>query len=538
MAIFQEDGYATFEEIGRIYLILICFGFGILPITYLLSMLFAIPSNGYVRVSLLNIVTGVAFFIVVFVLDALEKDTLANALNWIFSFMPHFGLCMSLTNLNTIENTKQACLLGWPSIEEACLSREECCLPGLFDWEQPGILRNLLFMLLSGCIGYGLLILIEMGMLQNVFYKGKTMYKGTVSSNIAEDNMDADVLKEKQRIDNASHGDISSMSLVLKNMTKYYKKFLAVNQISVGINHSECFGLLGVNGAGKTSTFKMLTGDELISSGEAWVKGISLKTNMNQVHQIIGYCPQFDALIEDLTGRETLRLFCLLRGIPNNKIKYVIETLAIELNFVKHIDKKIKEYSGGNKRKVSTAISLIGNPVVVYLDEPTTGMDPGAKRQLWDMICRIRNAGKTIVLTSHSMEECEALCTKLAIMVNGEFKCIGSSQYLKNKYSQGYLVTVKAHKAETSQQLVSTITEIKNFIMSTFPGAELREEYQGLLTYNVPSKDQKWSRMFGILQSNRQRYNIEDYSLSQTSLEQVFLSFTKYQREEHLTAPN
>lgn len=132
-------------------------------------------------------------------------------------------------------------------------------------------------------------------------------------------------------------------------------------------NRGECFGLLGVNGAGKTSTFKMLTGDTKISSGEAFVRGISLKNNMPEVHKIIGYCPQFDALLEDLTGVETLELFALLRGIHPSQIPHLSQRLATELNFMKHINKRVEEYSGGNKRKLSTAIALIGNPVLVYL---------------------------------------------------------------------------------------------------------------------------------------------------------------------------
>lgn len=143
------------------------------------------------------------------------------------------------------------------------------------------------------------------------------------------------------------------------------------------LHRSECFGLLGINGAGKTSTFKMLIGDVGISSGEAFVRGISLKTDIPRVHKIIGYCPQFDALIEDLTGRETLEMFALLRGVRPEEINGLSIRLANELNFMKHIDKRVLEYSGGNKRKLSTAIALIGNPVVIYLDEPTTGMDPG-----------------------------------------------------------------------------------------------------------------------------------------------------------------
>lgn len=139
----------------------------------------------------------------------------------------------------------------------------------------------------------------------------------------------------------------------------------------------------------------MLTGDETISSGEAWVEGLSVKTDMNKVHQRIGYCPQFDALIDDLTGRETLKIFALLRGIPDREINRISIQLANELNFTKHLDKRIKAYSGGNKRKLSTALvswqfiinverwfttisfhhqSLIGDPSIIYLDEPTSGM--------------------------------------------------------------------------------------------------------------------------------------------------------------------
>lgn len=133
------------------------------------------------------------------------------------------------------------------------------------------------------------------------------------------------------------------------------------------MHRAECFGLLGVNGAGKTTTFKMLTGDEKITGGEAFVRGISLKSDMTEVHKIIGYCPQFDALLDDLTGAETLKVFALLRGIDRKDIPTLSERLAIDLKFINHINKKVGEYSGGNKRKLSTAIAVMGDPVVVYL---------------------------------------------------------------------------------------------------------------------------------------------------------------------------
>lgn len=218
----------------------------------------------------------------------------------------------------------------------------------------------------------------------------------------------------------------------------------------------------------------MLTGDIKISDGEAFVNGKSLITNMNEVHKITGYCPQFDALIDNLTGRETLNLFAMSRGIPKHKLKDVIMRLADDLNFTKHLDKKVQAYSGGNRRKLSTAVALIGNPVIIYLDEPTTGMDVASKRNLWNVVCNVRNAGKTIVLTSHSMEECEALCTRLVIMVNGAFKCLGSIQHLKSKFGQGFDLVIKLKRVKNIEKVEREKEEVKEFIDREFPGAQLR----------------------------------------------------------------
>lgn len=186
----------------------------------------------------------------------------------------------------------------------------------------------------------------------------------------------------------------------------------------------------------------MMAGDLRISSGSVWVRGYNVAKQLSQAYLNIGYCPQFDALFGELTGRETLNLFLMMCGTPRTKTANTIAVIAQELNFTKHIDKQVHEYSGGNKRKLSTALSIIGAPALIYLDEPTTGMDPGAKRHLWGVLSKYQAAGKSIILTSHSMEECEALCTRLSIMVNGEFQCIGSTQHLKNKFSKGFTINI------------------------------------------------------------------------------------------------
>lgn len=129
----------------------------------------------------------------------------------------------------------------------------------------------------------------------------------------------------------------------------------------------ECFGLLGVNGAGKTSTFKMLTGDTGISSGDAFLRSLSLKTYMAKLYKYIGYCPQFDGLLDDLTGTETLYIYALMRGVRYGDIAMIIETLADDLNIFQHMKKRVKEFSAGDRRKLSVAVALIGDPILVYL---------------------------------------------------------------------------------------------------------------------------------------------------------------------------
>eukprot|EP00050_Salpingoeca_kvevrii_P001372 m.168672 g.168672 ORF g.168672 m.168672 type:complete len:270 (-) comp10356_c0_seq5:318-1127(-) len=223
-------------------------------------------------------------------------------------------------------------------------------------------------------------------------------------------------------------GDAPRESIVIHDLSKQFvtggfswlgfgTRKLAVNHLTLAIPRGQCFGLLGINGAGKTTTFRMLTGDEIMSKGTAYMDGFDIRTDMKRVRQRMGYCPQFDALIELMTGREILTMFARLRGVREAVIPDTVDDLIEALMLDKHADKQCGTYSGGNKRKLSTAVALVGDPPIIFLDEPTTGMDPGARRFLWNALLEAMQGGRSIVLTSHSMEECEALCSRLSIMV-------------------------------------------------------------------------------------------------------------------------
>lgn len=187
-----------------------------------------------------------------------------------------------------------------------------------------------------------------------------------------EGTEDIDVLEEKMKV-RSSIIEPSTHDVVLKDATKSFKKCLAVNKLCLGVKKYDCFGLLGVNGAGKTTTFKMLVGDLKISFGDAWICRWNLKSDIEESHKCIGYCPQFDSLLGSLTSKETLTIYCLIRGIPIGRCNAVVMALAKALKIDACLNKKIYSLSGGNKRKIHTAIALIGEPAVVLLDEPSSG---------------------------------------------------------------------------------------------------------------------------------------------------------------------
>lgn len=546
---FQEDGFKTASDIGRIFVTLVYFGWSMLPMMYIAGYFFDIPSTGYTRMTLFSIFTGVAAYLIVQVLSTpdLGLEHIGNTLNWIFLAVPHYSLATGIRDIYTLYFYNKICkeLYANCQLVTPDISYDECidnvgaqsyCADldeHYFKWKSPGIGRNLVYSFTVGFVLLTIILIIEYKVFSQIAYFVRQKYFPKDPHPVPDE--DSDVHNEKVKIQNSSQVELfHNYTMVVQDLTKYYGNFLAVNGLCLGIKKYECFGLLGVNGAGKTTTFKMLTGDIRISKGDAWVNGKSIKRHVEDVQKLIGYCPQFDALLDDMTARETLIMFSLLRGIRYENCNLIAEKLATDFDYFRHLDKRVKELSGGNKRKLSTSIALIGDPPVIYLDEPTTGMDPATKRYLWNALCKVRDSGKTIVLTSHSMEECEALCTRLAIMVNGNFKCLGSTQHLKDKFAEGYTITIKVKKPdESSGSTHADTSAIERYIGENFPNATLREKHEELLTYYIMDKSVPWSRMFGILEDGKRRdLPIEDYSLGQSSLEQVFLTFTKHQQEQ------
>lgn len=257
-------------------------------------------------------------------------------------------------------------------------------------------------------------------------------------------NQDVDILEEVNRV---KERDPKSMPVRVEDVSKAYGTVKAVKNISFGLDNGECFALLGVSGAGKTSIFKCLTGEIYPTSGQLSINGFDITTSsgFQQARKLIGYCPQFDSIFEGLTVLEHLEIYASLKGIEGNIRKKLIDKTITDMDLEGYRHIRANNLSGGNKRKMSVAMAIIGNPPIIFLDEPSTGVDPQAKRFMWNIISKISTQRKksAVIITTHSMDEAEALSTKLGIMVDGKFKCFGSSQHIKDKFGTGYEIEIK-----------------------------------------------------------------------------------------------
>uniref|UniRef100_A0A8C4LDU7 ATP binding cassette subfamily A member 3 n=1 Tax=Equus asinus asinus TaxID=83772 RepID=A0A8C4LDU7_EQUAS len=512
---FTRDGH-----MADALLLLLLYGWAIIPLMYLMNFFFSGAATAYTRLTIFNILSGIATFLMVTIMriPAVKLEELSRTLDRVFLVLPNHCLGMAVSSFFENYETRRYCTSSEVAAHY-CKKYNIQYQENFYAWNAPGVGRFVTSMAASGFAYLTLLFLIETDLL----WRLKTLY--TRTSVLPEDQ---DVVDERNRILAPSLDSLLDTPLIIKELSKVYEQrapLLAVDKISLAVQKGECFGLLGFNGAGKTTTFKMLTGEETITSGDAFVGGYSISSDIGKVRQRIGYCPQFDALLDHMTGRETLVMYARLRGIPERHIGACVENTLRGLLLEPHANKLVRTYSGGNKRKLSTGIALLGEPAVIFLDEPSTGMDPVARRLLWDTVARARESGKAIVITSHSMEECEALCTRLAIMAQGQFKCLGSPQHLKSKFGSGYSLQAKVRS--DGQQKV--LEEFKAFVDLTFPGSILEDEHRGMVHYHLPGNDLSWAKVFGILEKAKEKYGVDDYSVSQISLEQVFLSFAHLQ---------
>ncbi|XP_015279544.1 PREDICTED: ATP-binding cassette sub-family A member 12 [Gekko japonicus] len=469
---FQIPAFFNGNNLLAVFLLLFLFGYATFSWMYLLAGIFKETGMAFIVYVCINLFFGINTIIthsVVFLLSQ-EKATdqglhdLAETLRHVFLMFPQFCFGSGL-----IELSQHQALMGF-------LKAYGVVYPDT-TFELDRISAKLLGLFLQGTLFFSVRLLVDDGTIQNVWYKileflyDKVHGKLPLQWEAAGEEEDKDVLAESERV---AAGRADYDMLQLQNLTKIYhlphRRIVAVRNVSIGIPAGECFGLLGVNGAGKTTIFKMLTGDIGPSHGRLLVRDENgFLNDVDRAHwSLFGYCPQEDALDDLLTVEEHMYYYARLHGIPEKQIKGIVLQLLYRLNLVPYRQRITSMCSYGTNRKLSTALALLGKPSVLLLDEPSSGMDPNAKRHLWKIISEEVQNQCSVVLTSHSMEECEALCTRLAIMVNGRFQCLGSLQHIKSRFGKGF--TVKMHLNNGSD----SVEKLTQFMQSSFPSTHLK----------------------------------------------------------------
>jgi ATP-binding cassette, subfamily A (ABC1), member 3 len=357
-------------------------------------------------------------------------------------------------------------------------------------------------------------------------------------------NTDEDVT-ELERVSSSNDG------LRVLHVTKAFGKSVAVEDVTFGVRKGEVFALLGPNGAGKTTTISLIRGDLRPSGrgGDIFVENVSVLKNRGAARLRLGVCPQFDA-IDQMSVEEHLRFYAQVRGVSDvdHNVREVLR--AVELT--PYADRMAAKLSGGNKRKLSLGIALMGNPTVLLLDEPSSGMDAAAKRVIWRTLSSVV-PGRSLVLTTHSMEEADALANRAGIM-SRRMLALGSAAYLRRKYGNMYHVHLIHRDAPHTTS--ADMDRLREWVKATFPGSEIEQKmYHGQLRFSIPAassslrdtsgdidedgrveiqhSDSQLSSgtssnctrdLFILLERNKDSLGFQYYSISQTSLDQVFLT--------------
>ena len=443
-----------------LYILYITYGPGMISFTYAISFFFSNESNAQNAIILLNFIFGDLGSIIVILFRGIKSmKNIAKIIEYIIALVPTF--CFDFT-FNLLLNNMSIYVIDYPN-EWVYFKGDEMI-------KKFNLLLSMVIYSSAECVLYTLLFII----IESRTYSFKMPKNEKLISNI-KDNA---VLEEIERANSISEKLISYASseretnivnrniieennnkdeffaVRIKNLQKIYKNgccskakdnVIAIKNLNFCIKQGECFGLLGLNGAGKTTTFKCITQELSQDNGTIFINGKNIIGKFNELNELFGYCPQFDAIFELLTVYENLEFFASIKGIKKNLIKKLVNTMIKEMSLDEFKDKISGQLSGGNKRKLAVAISMIGNPPIILLDEPSTGMDPEARRFMWSVIHKMSTKGKksSVIMTTHSMDEAETLCKRMGIMVNGEFVCLGKANEIKEKYGYGYEIDVR-----------------------------------------------------------------------------------------------
>ncbi|KIJ66518.1 hypothetical protein HYDPIDRAFT_174588 [Hydnomerulius pinastri MD-312] len=364
----------------------------------------------------------------------------------------------------------------------------------------------ILYLFVYGFVLLGILVWVDSGsIIPRRFLKTREQQARFDENQAANEVSRQDVAEEARAVSQ------SSDALRVLHVTKSFDGNRVVDDVSFGVSRDTIFAMLGPNGAGKTTTFNMIRGDIVPDTGDVKIKGISVVTSPRNARLSLGVCPQFTAIDSQLTVREHLLIYGRLKGLNSgDELNMNVESLMVATSLNIYADRLASQLSGGNQRKLSLAIALIGNPSVVLIDEFSTGIDAKIKREMWGTLRNVA-VGKAVVITTHSMEEASALANKVGI-ISKQMLAIGTTDNLATRYA-----TYQVHFSCPTREDVTRA----QVLMSRIPGARLADDVA--TRFEVPvqeGSDLTLARLFHILSSQG---DFQEYTVEKATLENVFL---------------
>ncbi len=300
-------------------------------------------------------------------------------------------------------------------------------------------------------------------------------------------------------------------AIEVRDLCKSFGNFQAVDHLSLSVKQGEIFGLLGPNGSGKTTTINMISGLSIPTSGEVRVLGFDVRHNARRVHQILGSVPQETALYEELTAWANMDFHADLFGIPRKQKKERITKLLELVQLLDRKDSRVGTFSGGMKRRLALARALLHDPQLIYLDEPTLGVDVQARRAIWDYILALRDKGKTVLITTNYLEEAQVLCERVAIIDHGKLIEVDTPENLKQTYG-GSVIEAETTLPVKDTDALRALAGVNDVVQE---GTHLKITVQG--TSNIVAQ---------VITILSQEGEIKDIAIREPNLDEIFLLLT------------
>ncbi|RBR26597.1 uncharacterized protein FIESC28_00594 [Fusarium coffeatum] len=512
-------------HLGYVFLILFLYGIASTLFSYLISLFTSTQLGTYAWAAasqtLVFVVYIIAYMSVLTYTPVTQVDSSLRVVTFVISVFAPIGSAL------------KALFIATNLFSTACEGTELTDNPsGILYYGGP-----ILYLILQSIILFGLLVWLDTG---SAGASIRSLLLGKKKNNDSdEEHVDQDIIDERNKVINNAENE---HGLRVMNLTKSFRSNTAVDNVTFGIKRGEVFALLGPNGAGKSTTISLIRGDIKPdrNGGDVLVEDVSVSKNLPAARGNLGVCPQFDAM-DQMTVREHLEFYARVRGIQDveHNVRAVMQAVGLE-SFATRMAHAL---SGGNKRKLSLGIALMGNPTVVLLDEPSSGLDAASKRVMWKTL-EATVPGRSILLTTHSMEEADALAGRAGILAR-RMLALGTPDNLRHRFGDAlHIHLVSSTAPRTSDEEMARITD---WIRQTLPSADVDEKtYHGQIRFSVraaqvlaatsgrredeiTSKNEDLSQsaighLVVLLEENKQKLGVGHYSVSPTTLDQVFLS--------------